>query len=561
MTYFDCYPTTSVSARNIEFLEKRLNPVKHGIRSNCFEGTRKDILRKIYAWAKDSSKQNILWLSGSPGAGKSAIATTAVSYLLKKQPTVTFYFERGHAALGDPAALWYNIAFGLACHDPALQNDIVQVLKDPQVDVDYNIRDHFKHLIEGPLIKNHKIVSAKHPLVIVVDALDECNSSDSTSAPRDILLQTVRRWSQLPKQFKLIVTSRPESDIVSCLEGVSQHIVLQTGDQVTSQTSQDIQHFFKHHLSIIAKPYHPKLSAWPKAEIIDQLTKQAAGLFIWAETVIRFMKQGVPTEQLSLILDGKLGMGDIDSLYLTILRNSFNTSTLESFNVVVGSIVLARLPLTCNDLEKLLHGVETDISIAFVLDRLKSVISIDHENGIQIMHQTFADFLKDVKRSGEAFAIDQPKQSKTLALGCLRVMNGQEGLRFNICNLETSHVFNNQMVDLTALIKTAIPSHLSYACCFWAQHLQDIPKQNSDSILPESVDKFAHTHLLHWLEVLSLIDKVSVASKALDAAGQWFQVGNKHKLMEPEFESLIQFLLSDFPCGPFSISGRFQEIC
>jgi len=516
----------SASAQNLEFLQRRLNPVQAGTnRPKCLKGTRKNILNEIYAWAGDSSQENILWLSGSPGAGKSAIASTVVSHLAKHQPTVAFCFERGHAILGDPAVIWRSIAYGLACHDSALQSDIVQFLKDPKIHFGNDIGYHFKHLIKEPLTKNCDVLSFEQPLVIVIDALDECDASDSTSAPRGILLRTVRRWAQLPKKFKLFIAARHESDVGACLEDVSKNIVLQTGDQVTLQTSNDIQSFFTHHFSNIAKPYHPRLTHWPGTTIIEQLTKQAAGLFIWAETVIKFVKQGVPTAQLSLILDGNPGMGDIDSLYLRVLKNSFKDSALEAFNAVAGCIVLARVPLHFQDLEELLYGVETDISIAFVLNGLKAVITNDVENGIQLAHQSFPEFLRDVNRSTEAFAINQTKQSKRLALGCLRVMNAKGGLHLNICNLETSYVFNDHVEDLGRCIKTAIPSYLSYACRFWAQHLQDVPKQNPDAAFSESGQQFAHIHLLHWLEVLSLINEVSnVASKALDAADQWYQV-------------------------------------
>jgi hypothetical protein len=521
----------AVSVRNIEFLERKLNPAQAGSRPKCLEGTRQNILDQIYAWAKDSSQQNILWLSGSPGAGKSAIASTVVSQLSMKQSTVAFCFQHGHAILGDPTVLWRTIAFGLASYDSAVLNDIVHFLEDTTMHFGSDIGDHFKHLIEEPLTKNCNALSFKLPLVIIIDALDECSASDSTSAPRGILLQTLRRWSQLPKMFKLFVTARHESDIAKCLKDVSQHIVLQTGHKATPQTSQDIELFLKYHFSGIAMDYYPELSTWPEPEIIEQLTKQAAGLFIWAETVIRFMMQGAPSEQLSLILDGKLATGDIDSLYLTILQNSFKPSNLESFNMVVGCIVLAQIPLTIHDLEVLVDGVKTDV-ILFVLNKLKPVISNDSENGLQVAHQSFAEFLKDSTRCTEAFVIDQTKQSQRLALGCMRVMNGKGGLQFNICNLKTSYVFNDQIVDLTTCIKTNIPSQLLYACCFWAQHLQDVPKQNTEDVFIESVHKFSHAHLLHWLEVLSLINEVPVASRALNIACHWFQVGTNTNFME-----------------------------
>jgi hypothetical protein len=512
-----------VSAKNVEFLERRLNPVQAGSRPKCLEGTCENILQQIYAWAKDSSQKNILWLSGSPGAGKSAIASTVVSQLSEHQTTVAFCFQCGHAILSDPAVLWHTIAFGLASKDSAIQNDIVHFLQEKTMNFGSDIGDHFKHLIEGPLIKNCAVLSFKLPLVIIIDALDECSSSDSTSASRGILLQTLKKWTQLPKIFKLFVIARYESDIANCLDDISQHIVLQTGNKATPQTSQDIQFFLNHHFSRIAMDYYPELSTWPEPGIIEQLTQQAAGLFIWAETIIRFMKQSAPSEQLSLILDGMLATGDIDSLYLTILQHSFRSSNLESFNMVAGCIVLAQIPLTICDLKELLDGVKTDV-IKFVLNKLKPVILNDNENGLQVRHQSFAEFLKDSNRCTEAFVIDQTKQSKRLALGCLRVMNGTGGLQFNICNLEISYAFNDQILDLATRVKAAISPHLSYACCFWAQHFQDIPKQNSEPVFAEGVHKFSHTHLLHWLEVLSLINKVPVASRALNAADHWFQV-------------------------------------
>ena len=505
------------------------------------DGTRQNILEHIYAWAKDSSQENILWLSGSPGAGKSAIASTVVSQLSKQQSTAAFCFQRGHAILGNPAVLWRTIAFSLASCDSAVQNGIVHFLETTAIHFGNDVGDHFKHLIEEPLTKNCDILSFKFPLVIIIDALDECSSSDSTSAPRGVLLQTFRRWSQLPKMFKLFVTARHESDIAKCLVDVSQHIVLETGSKATPQTSQDIQLFLKHHFSRIAMDYDLELSTWPEPEIIEQLTKQAAGLFIWAETVIRFMMQGGPSKQLSLILDGKLATGDIDSLYLTILQNAFKPSNLEIFNMVAGCIVLARIPLTCHDLEKLLDEVKTDV-IKFILNKLKPVISNDDENGLQVTYQSFAEFLKDSTRSTKTFVIDQIKQSKRLSLGCMRVMNDKAGLRFNICNMKTSHVFNDQILDLATHIKTTIPSHLLYACCFWAQHLQDIPKQYPDHLFTASVHKFAHTHLLHWLEVLSVINEVPVASRALNTAYHWFQVFAKILFKCICITKLLQFI-------------------
>jgi hypothetical protein len=46
-------------------------------------------------------------------------------------------------------------------------------------------------------------------------------------------------------------------------------------------------------------------------------------------------------------------------------------------------------------------------------------------------------------------------------------------LRFNICELESSHIRNRDVTDLSTRIATFIPFRLSYSCRFWAAHLCD----------------------------------------------------------------------------------------
>jgi hypothetical protein len=50
----------------------------------------------------------------------------------------------------------------------------------------------------------------------------------------------------------------------------------------------------------------------------------------------------------------------------------------------------------------------------------------------------------------------------------------KERLKFNICNLETSHLLNDKVEGLVDQIKMRIPGSLKYSCQFWAAHLQDM---------------------------------------------------------------------------------------
>jgi hypothetical protein len=65
---------------------------------------------------------------------------------------------------------------------------------------------------------------------------------------------------------------------------------------------------------------------------------------------------------------------------------------------------------------------------------------------------------------------------------------------------------------------------LSYACRFWAEHLDSMDtKHDHDGVLKE-MEKFFYCRLLYWFEVLSLLTEVPMASTALVIAARWTAV-------------------------------------
>ena len=501
--------------------------MQRGTKEGCMKGTRMDILTRVFEWVEDTNQPNVLWLSGSPGAGKSAIASTVVSQLLEHQQVLSsaFWFKRGDASLGDPASLWCTIAFQLACLNPTIQQNVVDVLG--QLDLETaGVEDHFKHLIESSLFKCPPFQC----VVIVLDALDECGST----ASRKQLLCTLQRWMELPKNCKLLVTSRAESDIKRCFDTGTQHIELKTGSLVNRETSGDVFFFLNSEFVRIAQDYNSLPSRWPGEPVIIELTSRAAGLFIWAKTVIRFLEEDVPEERLALIMDGKLGTGDIDKLYRTILNNAFETARIGTAKSILGTIVLGQIALQDIDLQNLLG--ETMGTIEFVLQRMQSVIVRDTKHGIGITHMSFADFLCDPNRSGD-FYIDPQTLNQRLALSCLQIMNS--GLEFNICKLETSHLANDMVADLDKRVENNIPSHLKYACQFWAEHFNGAPNKYPESEFKKGIQDLLFIHLLHWLEVLSVIRAVPTAPYALKAMHEWVKVSLIQYILEQEFRDCL----------------------
>ena len=87
-------------------------------------------------------------------------------------------------------------------------------------------------------------------------------------------------------------------------------------------------------------------------------------------------------------------------------------------------------------------------------------------------------------------------------------------LHANICDLK----FPDNYLDndkIRHLLDGRISSEFQYACLHWATHLLNADQAHNLSTLLEN---FCFTHLLHWLEVLSLIGRPEVGYIGLDYA-------------------------------------------
>jgi hypothetical protein len=60
---------------------------------------------------------------------------------------------------------------------------------------------------------------------------------------------------------------------------------------------------------------------------------------------------------------------------------------------------------------------------------------------------------------------------------------------------------------------------------FWTKHLARIPGSGPDvEEVQKAIDKFFTTHLLFWIEVLSLMGNLDVGVYALNDIQQWYML-------------------------------------
>jgi len=500
-----------------------------GNRQGCLKGTRKDVLKDIGDWLASDQGQRIFWLNGLAGTGKSTIAQTfAEMTSADGKLGASFFCSRDFEDRSNLQMIFPTLAFQLACQYLPFQEELLRVLK-ARPDVGHeSLCSQMEKLLVRPL------KAADIPTLIIIDALDECKDKEPASAILSILSRYV---DQIPN-VKFFITGRPEPRIRSgfrlqSLAPITE--VLKLHEVKPSVVDSDIKLLFQTQLASLAKDRSDLdlTEDWPSSSDIDILCKKAAGFFIYASTVVKFVASEIdpPTERLFLITslpqstieEGKSG---VDELYTKVLQQAFSNVHRENsqqclrFQTVVGTVLLIFNPLSIKALSELL-GLNTQ-HIHSTIRSLHSLLLVPEstEDPIHIFHKSFPDFLMDPDRCEDRrFLVEPVGHHAGILLGCLRLMGKR--LKRNICNLD-DHADLSEVKDLSSRQKTYIGDALGYACQFWTKHLLEIHSSSPHAEdVQKAIDKFFMVDLLHWIEVLALTRNLDVGVYAMNDIEQW----------------------------------------
>jgi hypothetical protein len=116
--------------------------------------------------------------------------------------------------------------------------------------------------------------------------------------------------------------------------------------------------------------------------------------------------------------------------------------------------------------------------------------------------------------------VDPAEAHRDLLERCLRLLNNH--LREDICDIRNPGLANADVPDLPARIGRSVPEAVRYACVSWPIHL--LACGSVSGTVSAALLEFCAKHLLHWLEVLSLLGELSSAGDHLPKIIPWCQV-------------------------------------
>jgi hypothetical protein len=499
----------------------------------CLDNTRVNLLQEIYNWADGQDERYIFWLSGLAGTGKSTIArTVARKYSERKRLGASFFFSRGGGDDVSHAEKFVtSIAVQLANNAPPLQRHICEAIKERSDIASKPLRDQWRQLIVGPLSKLH---GSSYPssYILVIDALDECDDENNIRIILSLLsearsLETVR--------LRTFTTSRPDTSIRHSFHNIpeAEHKEFVLHNISPSIIDHDISIFLENDMRLIRQ--ERALDAnWPGEHVIKRLVESASGLFIWAATACRFVREGkrFATKRLAMILEGSSTAitapeQHLNEIYITVLEHSISPNYMDEEKAdlyamlrhMLGSIVALLSPLSAHSLSRLLCTPKKDVDQT--LEDLHAILDIpeDQTRPLRLHHPSFRDFLLNKDRCDLNFQVDEKQAHRTLADSCIRLIS--TALKQDICDQRAPGVL---VTDIeSSRVEQCLTPEVQYACLYWVQHLQKSGAQLHDD---DQVHQFLQKHLLHWLEALSLIGKTSEGVLAIISLESYIPVSH-----------------------------------
>ncbi|KAK6706721.1 hypothetical protein SNK05_010600 [Fusarium graminearum] len=500
----------------------------------CLPNTREELLRDIGCWIDDDTSKTIFWLNGMAGTGKSTISRTVAQARSRRGNLgASFFFNRGEMDRSNLNKLMSTLAYQLSLSIPEAASFVKKALDDNPAIVRKSVKEQFQKLIQEPLSEAAASAKVLSPVVIVIDALDECDQEADIRLLINILSQAK---TSLP-HLRVFLTSRPELPIrlgFSQVQGSYQALVLHA---IPAQiVEHDIVVFLDAEFEKIRHDFNTTVgderklpSDWPGRPIVQTLAQMAVPLFIFAATVCRFVgdsKRRNPRTRLQTVLDqeGTSHGSQLEQTYTPILRSQIaelpkkeRDEVIEDFKVIVGSIVILASPLSVTALSRLIDVLPDTVDER--LDALHSVLSIPPERAmpVRLLHLSFRDYLVDPGSKGTTdFWVDEKLTQRRLAQHCLRIMRG--GLRKNICGLSFPGMHRSS-VDFR-LLEKRMPLQLQYACMHWVYHQTSGKPKLSDN---KDIYDFLTTHFLHWLEAMSMLGRVKECLGALRSLMRWVE--------------------------------------
>jgi hypothetical protein len=428
----------------------------------------------------------LLWINGHAGTGKTMLLIGIVRELSDQpaalSPNVSHFFCQG---TGDKT---HNNA-------TAILRSLIWILLVQQPDLISHLRPMYKHKGASLFSDGNALVAMSRvfksmlkdpsllPVYFIVDALDECDQGLAD------LVQLISESLTLSDKVKWLVSSRPTVELKS--------------PATVELDAQSLEHpvnaYINHKLSNLKG--RDGYDADTLAEVSSEIHRRARNTFLWVALVFKELSLVEGWDAIDTIQKIPPGLSELYDHMMTRIESGNKRNLQRCKNVLVATF-LAYRPLSLAELAVLADLLPKMTQT--IVEKCGSFLTIK-ENTVSLIHQSANDYLK----ANYTSRLQQGGAVQGHADISRHLINAMSKLRKNIYSLP--HV-GSKSEDITVPSPDPLEG-LRYSCVFWVQHFCEVcsqlDPQKSSAQLYDQVYQFLQVHLLHWLEALSLIRKIS----------------------------------------------------
>jgi hypothetical protein len=374
-------------AGEIKTLEEHLKPISSD--SRIFQLLKKGLVGRawlveaIEQWRNADRASRLFWIMGAPGVGKSAFAAHLAHYGRDKVIAVQFceYDKPDHRSAH---RIVRTLAFQIATRLPDYRKLLLTLPEITKLNRK-NPADLFDYLLADPL--RHAIDGGRERYLIVIDALDEAGGNGRN----ELVEMLARNAPRLPDWIGIVVTSRPESDVIAPLQGLNPFVL----DTATESNRADIRDFLRRELA-------SHLQNRPDADrLVEQILEKSEGVFLYVERFCDDVQRGY----LSLDRPEQFPQG-LGGIFFQYFQRQF--PNLEKFRKDVRpalrAILAAREPLPMEILQRLFNWQDEELrDFTRPLASLFPATTEASHEVIKPYHKSLADWLTDDGKAGPYF--------------------------------------------------------------------------------------------------------------------------------------------------------------